>query len=134
MLETDILDFKIDPVTGDLVITTDLQLSSGLSGVVQAVRTRMLTFKGEIFYDLEEGIPYLAREGIPQEDALLGMKPFNEVKARKELRDCILATPGIVELLSLQLILNKSTRGLSVTWQARTEFGDTPVDKLSIGG
>lgn len=131
MLETDIIDFKLDPVTGDIVITTDIQFSSGLSGVVQAVRTRLGTFKGEIFYDLTEGVAWLVRDGVEQ--AILGTKPFNEVLARKEIRDCILSTPGVVEILELKLDLS-SARVLTVTWKARTEFGDTPLDKLTIGG
>ena len=116
-LVTDPIDLLLDPVTGDLVVTTDLQFSSGVSGVVQAVSIRLNQFKGEWFADLDLGVPWFQE--------ILGQKP-NAPQIRTQIRQAILDTPGIVEVTSLEIFFEGVTRNLTIEWRARTEFGDTP--------
>ena len=120
MLITDPIDLLLD-ADGDLIVTTDLQFSSGLAGVAQGIRIRILTFKGEWFTDLEFGVPYY--------QDLLGHK-FDNTKARIAFRDAILSAPGVLGLTELETTFTGSTRALNVSWRVATVFGDTEDELL----
>ncbi len=121
MLSTDPIDLLLDD-DGDLVVTTDLQWSKGVSGVMQAVRVRIQTFRAEWFADLNHGVPYW--------QDLLGQK-FSALKARAAFRPEIIATPGVVELLKLETTFEGATRTLDIAFETRTEFGDT-ADEVEL--
>lgn len=121
-LITDPIDFLLD-VNDDLAIDTDLYLTSGLAGVVQGIRQRIQTFKGEWFLDLDHGVPYY--------QDLLGKK-FDDNKALVAFRDAILSTPGVITLNLLNVSYSGTTRKLTVNWQATTIFGDTTLDTLEV--
>lgn len=107
-----------------------VQFASGLDAVVQGVRMRMLLCKGEWFANLDVGVPYLERDGVPANEALLG-QVFHEAKALAAFRRAILATPGVKDVVSLTALFDPATRNLSVTWRASTVFGETPADSLT---
>lgn len=117
-LITDSIDLLLDSA-GDLVVTTDLQLSAGIDGVVQAAKVRLNQFKGEWFADLDFGVPWFQE--------ILGQKP-NAPRIRTEIRKTILDTPNVVEILLLEIFFAGATRSLTIDWRARTEFGDTPTE------
>ena len=119
-LITDPIDFLLD-VDGDLVVTTDIQFSSGLAAVAQGIRIRIQTFKGEWFANLDFGVPYF--------QDILGQK-FNDAKIRTAFRNAIISTPGVLELTLLETEFNRSTRELSVSWRVTTVFGDTEDELL----
>ncbi len=123
MLKTDPIDLKFDPTTGELVVTDNIQLSSGVDGVAQSIRQRLQLFQGEWFLNLEEGTPYFTE--------ILGAK-FNEAKIRGAIRPVILAAPGVTELLSLAVAFDGATRNLSVSWEVKTVFDDTVADTLNV--
>lgn len=102
---------------------TSMELIAGLDAVVQAVRVRLLFYRGEWFANLDAGVPYLERDGVAAADALLGQH-FNRAKAEAAFREAILDTPGIVEIKSLVVAFDGATRTLSVTWSALCEFGE----------
>lgn len=108
-----------------------MEMIAGLDGVVQAVRVRLLLCKGEWFANLDVGIPYLERDNVTAAEALLGQH-FNRAKADAAFRAAILRTPGIVEVRSLVIEFDASTRTMSVTWSALCEFGETPEDTLEV--
>ncbi len=122
MLSTDPLDFLLDD-DGDLVVTTDVAFTSGIEGVAQLVRTRIQTFRGELFQDVDFGVPYW--------QDLLGQK-FDIVRARAAFRDIILKTPGVLGLVTYSVEFDGPTRTLHVTWSVRTLFGDTTEETLEI--
>ena len=131
MLSTDPIDLLLDQ-DGDLVITGGrLQFSTGLTAVVQGIRIRLLTFRGEWFLDLDHGIPYLENDSVDASEAILGQK-FNEAKARAAFRDMILSAPGVVEILGLAVKFNRGTRQLDVAFRVRTEFGDSELETLTV--
>jgi hypothetical protein len=39
----------------------------------------------------------------------------------------------VTSIIKLDVSFNGVTRGVSITWQARCKFGDTPVDTLAVG-
>lgn len=140
ILSTDVIDVYIDPSTDDIPATGDLTDATGITAVMQGARIRLRTVMGEWFANLDAGVPYFERDGVDAADAILGQK-FDRNKALRAFRRALLGdasvgvsgVPGIVELLKIECTFTTSTRSLSMTWQARTEFGDTPVDTLALG-
>ena len=130
MLATDSIDLLLNAVTGDLAIPP--VLSSNFAGVVQAARVRLATIAGEWFLDLDAGVPYYERSGVAAAKAIFGQK-FDQAKAIAAFRTAILSTPGIVSISTLTVFFTGTTRAITVQWQARTVFGDTPVDTLALG-
>lgn len=132
MLETDPIDLLLD-ADGDLVISGgDAAWSSGIAGVAQGIRIALQLFRGEWFLDLDEGVPYLERDGVSADEALLGQR-FNEPKALRYFRDAIARAPGVNEIVSLSVTFDGPSRALTATWVVSTVFGDTPPDTLSLG-
>lgn len=132
MLETDPLDILLGN-DGDLAIVDgDLSWSSGLAGIAQGIRVALQLFKGEWFVDLDEGVPYLEREGVTSDEALLGGR-FDEARALRYFRAAIGRAPGVLEIVSLSVTFDGPSRALTATWVVSTEFGDTRPDSLSLG-
>ncbi len=137
---TDEIDVYVDPATGDIPPTGDLRMTTGVEAVMQGANIRLRQVAGEWFLNLARGVRYFERDGVAARDAILGQK-FDRAKAIREFRRALLgdvslgieAVPGIVELLALDAKFDGKTRTLTVTWQARTEFGDTPLDVIAIG-
>ena len=127
MLSTDPIDFLLDD-DGDIVIP--LQFSRGLPAVAQALRIRVLLFRGEWFLNLDTGVPYLENDVVEESAALLG-QVFDAVKARAMFRDAILSAPNVTELRALDVIFDGATRVMTVSWKVRTVFGDL-TDSLDV--
>lgn len=138
VLSTDPIDAYIDPSTGDITPTGDIVQTTGIAAVVQGASIRLKMFAGEWFLNLDQGVPYLEREGVTATKALLGQK-FNLTKAIRAFRDQLLGTdtisgvPGIISLIQLNAVWNNTTRTLNIIWQAQTAFGDTPINTLAVG-
>lgn len=138
LLSTDQIDVAVDPATNDIPAQGDLTMTSGIAAVIQGARIRLRAVAGEWFINLDFGVALYERDGVPASRAILGQK-FNRLKAINEYRDALLGTstkagvPGLVELLKLEVAFDGPTRTMTVLWQARTAFGDTPVDTLKIG-
>lgn len=133
ILSTDIVCAKIDPITGDFVITNGRRaLVSGLDAVVTGARRRILAVAGEWFLDLDFGVRWFERVGVPASAAIFGQK-FDQAKADAEIRAAILSTPAVTSMVKLNVLYAPTTRGVTITWQARCTFGDTPVDVIAVG-
>lgn len=140
LLITDPVDVFTDPVTGDFPPPgQDIGVTSGIGAVIQGARIRLRLVAGEWFLNLDAGVAHLPHPGIDPTRVILGQK-FDRVRAIREFRNALLGTastpgvPGIVELLQLDVTFDNATRTMSVIWQARTVFGDTPTDTLIAGG
>lgn len=123
------VDWAIDLDTGDLIFP--LRYTTGLEAVAQGLRIRILSFRGEWFWNLDDGVPYLARNGVTADEALLGQR-YDKAKAIAAFRDAILATPGVTEILTLAADFDTATRTLSISFKVRTTFGVVEVDELEI--
>jgi len=118
---TDPIGLLLDE-NGDLVVTADLQFSSGLDAIAQGIRIRILTFRGEWKLNLDTGVPYY--------QDLLGQR-FDQVKAHAAFRNAISSTPGVSEISSLAASFNGRTRTMSVSWSVQTIFGPV-ADSVEI--
>lgn len=134
----DPVDIAIDDLSGDVMLP--LRFSRGAEAVRQRVRVRLQMFRGEWFLDLDKGVPWLERSGVPASDALLGQK-FDMTRARNAIRDAILYSDAhrsvrdeeVLALTKLDVAFDTTTRKMAVTWQVQTVFGDTPPDTLVPG-
>ncbi len=127
-LLTDRRDLLLDD-DNDIIVTTDLQWSTGIAAVVQSCRIALLMFQGEWFLNLDAGIPYW--------DEILGKKPRIAIAAaRAAFRSELEQVESVSSVLKLDITYAGNTRVLTVVWRVRTEFGDTPLDtiELSVGG
>ena len=130
LLVTDPIDWKLDPVTHDLVITTDIAWVMGVDAVAQGCKIVLAMIEGEWFADLDEGVPYLERDGVPAARALLGQK-FSPEKARASMRPELLSVPGVTAINYLNPGFDNKTREMTTRFEVDTEFGDTVADKLA---
>lgn len=84
--------------------------------VAQAVLTRLRLARGEWFLDTTEGTPW---------DKVLGKYTAGTYDAA--IRQRILGTQGVRELVAYSSSLNSETRALSVTATINTIYGTTTV-------
>lgn len=132
MLPTEPLDLLLDS-SGDLVIVDgDAPLAVGVDGVAQLIRIAVLLVRGEWFLNLDAGIPYFERDGVPAAEAILG-QAFNELATTAAFREAILAVPGVDRIDQLSATYEGTQRLLTVRWTVITVFGVTLSDSLSRG-
>lgn len=130
LLVTDPIDWKLDPTTHDLVITTDLAWTSGTEAVAQGCKIVVGMIEGEWFADLDEGVPYLERSTVPASRALLGQK-FNPEKTRAAMRPELLSVPGVTNINYLNPTFDRKTREMTVDFEVDSAFEDTVADTLT---
>lgn len=126
-----------EPVGIKLTTTNEIDRTGGRSSLVrgvagfrQGVHVRMKMVRGELFWNQDAGRPYVARSGIvTPAQALLGQK-FDIEKAKAIFREPIVATPGYLAVLRLDVGFVVATRVMSVAWAARTIWGETPEDEM----
>lgn len=70
-------------------------------------------------------------DAVDERAAILG-QAFDAAKARAAVRRAILRTPGVVSVPLLQVGFDAGERTLSITFVARTLWGDTPRDTLEL--
>lgn len=130
LLITDPVCFRRDE-NGD--VKFPLELASGLEAAAIGVRVRIGLAAGEVFSDREVGIPYVPNPdaGVEARAAILG-QAFDEPKARAAFRREILTTPGVTDIPTLLFAFDPSARTLSVTFVARTRWGDTPRETVEL--
>lgn len=121
--------YRIIP-TGDLALSRDpdkravgiaslgaggsLVVIEGLEQVRQRLAARFKFFQGEWFLDTRQGIPYYRDVLVAQPDLPL---------IRSTFRRAILSTPGVLSLPRLTLSFDRTTRTLSVAFQAIVNGG-----------
>jgi len=111
-----IIDLKLDPDdwTSIIIDAQDLDTVNGIDAIEQHLKQRLQFFRGEYKHDLTRGIPY--------HDKFFKKTP-NPIVIDSILKDVILTTPGITELLKFTIELYSATRLLTVTFKANTDEG-----------
>jgi hypothetical protein len=113
----------IDAVTGDVALDgARLRLVSDAEAVLQAVRSNLRLILGEWFVNTAKGLDH----------APFGVKPFDLNAIRQNIQEIILGTVGVASLETLDLVLDKSTRVLTVTFQATTDTAELITDTLEV--
>ena len=113
---SDIIDLKLDTNNwGYIVIENqDLGIVYGIESIRQHLRQRFQFFRGEYPHDLTRGIPY--------HDEFFKKNP-NPIVIDTILKDVILTTQGIIELLSFTMEVINSERFLDINFKAMTDDG-----------
>ena len=105
------MDFKVSDETEDMALENgDIVFVTKADAVKQSVRQRLKMFMGEWFLDLDSGVPYY-------QDVLV--KNPNPTLIEGIFKNEILATPGILELLTFSLDYDNATRKLTIAFTAR---------------
>jgi hypothetical protein len=130
VLEADPIDWKLDD-DNDLIIP--LSYTSGIEACLQGIRIRLQLWRGEWFLDLDAGMPYLPTEdgAVDERAAILGQK-FDSIKTRVAVRKEILSTPGVVDVPELRTTFDGPTRTLAIEFRAKTAFGDTDLEVITL--
>lgn len=111
---------------GDLAIkNSDLQLTTSDDAVRQHLQQRLRTFLGEWFLDLDVGVPYF-------QDILVKNPNINQIDGI--LKQKILTTPGVVELLSFTMNFDQSARSLSIEFEYTFYSGEINFFTETFGG
>lgn len=118
-------DLLIDNIKNDLVITNgDLSLVKGSDAIAQSVQQRLQMFYQEWFLDNTQGVPYF-------QNILVKQPNFDVVTAT--IQNCILATPGITELVGYSYQYTNSTRVLTIAFQAKCTNGQIISVSTTVG-
>lgn len=109
------LDLKLDPLTHDLEYTDyDLVITDEKEQLIQNLKIRLLFFLGEWFLDVTRGVPYF-------EEILI--KNPNQARVESILKEQILETENVNEMLEFNLNYDNINRVLSVRFSVDTTFG-----------
>lgn len=121
ILETDPLDIKLN-ADGDIDIDPELGMTfvSGLEGVMQLVGVILRLYKGEWFWDEEEGVPWF--------QTILGEK-FDRATLYDALLPKILETVCVTGVDNFAITFDNDTRKARVSGIVRTQFGDSDLDE-----
>lgn len=126
LLTTSPLDLALDSA-GQLVIP--LRHTTGVAGVAQLARVRLLLFKGEWFIDLDEGTPWLENDGVDPSQVILG-EAFDAGRAEAVVRARLAGTPGLARVTRCAVAFDGADRVLTIDWAGVTVFGNTVADVL----
>lgn len=82
--------------------------------VAQRVKTRLQSFQGDWFLDLDHGLPWFARFEKPADLSLL----------ESDIKRCILETPGVATLTTFSITLDPDTRKCVIVATITDIYGD----------
>lgn len=106
----------------------DWTFGKGISGYARDeqaielnIRTRLLSWKGDCFFALDDWVDWLGRLDKGQETNL-----------KNELKNVILQSFGVVAVNSIIGELNHKTRSFRVTYNIGTIFGTSFVNTLDL--
>lgn len=124
-------DIFLDPLTNDIQLTNNVMrlVTSTEELSRQRVQIWLGIFKGEWFYNIVAGIPYLANDNNPEQ--LMGIGT-NKDAFDRAIKEGIVTREGIVELESYSSTLNNSTRTLTISFEASTLTGTIAVEDIAI--
>lgn len=111
---------------GDLMITNNsLTLTTGLEAIRQHLQVRFQMFLGEWFLDTEVGVPWFQE--------ILG-KPQSFTVVHELLKETVLETPGVLELLKFEFDYVASTRDITLNFQCLSTEGIIDFSLADLAG
>lgn len=109
----------------DIIIGRGTARVSGLEYTVQLTKTRLLTLLGEWKANPTLGLPWFSEIMVKTPDLSL---------IEGLILDCIKQTPHVIDVLSIDLALDKQTRILAVTFEAISDWGTFNSTVAVTGG
>lgn len=128
LLETDPIDLELDE-NNDVLIP--MRHTSGLKGVAQGIKIRLLMVRGEWFLNLDVGMPYFEGDGIDPNIVILGNR-FNRDLTTALVRQTILRAPGVKAVEFISVEFEGETRALTIKYRVRVDWDDTLEDSLEV--
>lgn len=118
-------DLTVDPLTGDLAITSgEVTLEENSAAVRQRLEIKLRTFLGEWFLDTTFGVPYY--------EQVLGKK-VNPISLNAVFVSAILSVPGIKKLdKPITYDFNASLRNLALSFVAILDTGESVGVSISV--
>lgn len=118
------IDIALNPISNDLVFSSfDLQLIDDTRQIMQNLAIRLRFVLGEWFLDITQGIPYYEE---------IFIKNPNQIQIESILKQEIVQTRGIVELISFEADFDKRRRIFSVKFSARSISGEELQKELEL--
>lgn len=109
---------------GDIALENfTLHFLSGVESTVQRLKNKFALWKGDWFLNIDAGIPWIQE--------ILGQRPQEQVVATI-FRNVIANDPDIEELLSLNFEFDRSTRNLTIRFQAQRISGETINEEFVV--
>ena len=114
-------DIYLNPTTDDIDLTNNrMSLTQTIEDLSrQKVLINLSTYRGELFYDIGAGIPYLKNDFNQRQLLTKGSKVALDV----EIKQGILSREGILNLRKYNSILDGVTGVLTVSFEAQTKEG-----------
>jgi hypothetical protein len=117
-------DEALDPFDGDQLIEDgDQTLLFDQAGVLSDLKARWQVVKGEWYLDTSIGIDWFG---------IVLVKNPNLAAIREEFTRVALETPGVTEMVTFDMILDKRTRELNVNFQFIDNLGNVISDSLAL--
>jgi hypothetical protein len=118
------IDIALDPFTNDLVFKDfDFDLVDDTKQIMQNLAIRLRFVLGEWYLDITQGIPYFE---------FFFIKAPNLIQIESILKEEIVNTRGIVELISFESDYEARRRIFSVKFSARSISGEELLKELEI--
>lgn len=113
----------LDPTTGDLALARGLVVADGADAVRTKLVCRLGLWRGEYLPDTSVGVPW---------SQILGGR--SALFATTTLRAAVSTCPGVEGLLAFTSALDPRTRGLSVSFVAKTASGPVAITDFRVEG
>lgn len=118
-----IRDLALD-ASGDLKVSGgDLSFVDDTAAIIQSVSNRLQFWQGEWFLDTRQGMPYAGS---------IFVRNANLALIKSIYRRAIESSPGISSVTRVDVVLDGSTRKLTVTWEAKAVTGVKIVQKDNL--
>lgn len=115
-------DLKLNSQHDLLLKENRLVLTDGMNAIAQRIKIVLLTFAGEWFLDISQGLPYF--------DEILVKNP-NSTRIYAIFRRQIARVRGVKRVINLTLSVDRKSRSLIVEFEAESVEG-VIKDKISI--
>jgi hypothetical protein len=101
-------------------------LNTGEAEIEENIKTRLLSWKGDCFFALNDFVDWRSRLDVGQ-----------QINLKDEINRIILQTPGVVKVLKIDLNWNSKNRFITITYTIQTIYSQSfqaSVTQNLIGG
>lgn len=118
------IDFALDQVSNDLIFKDfDFALFDDTNQIMQNLAIRLRFILGEWYLDITQGVPYYE---------VFFRKAPNQIQIESILKEEIVNTRGIVELISFESNFDQRKRIYSVKFSARSISGEELLKEMEL--